>query len=63
MRHISTTQIHKCTAVLKNPKIKHIFKEKVKKLRPRMVPGEKELEMDAKISNKSNTLSEDEEEV
>jgi hypothetical protein len=63
MRQISTTQAHKCTAVLKNPKIKHIFKERAKKLRPRMAPGEKELEMDAKTSNKSNTLSEDEEEV
>jgi hypothetical protein len=59
MRQISTTQAHKCTSALKNQKIKQIFKEKAKKLRPRMSQGDKELEMDAKTSNKSNTLSED----
>ncbi len=59
MSQISTTQVHKCTSVLKNQKIKQIFKEKAKKLRPRMFHGDKELEMDAKTSNKSNTLSED----
>lgn len=63
VRQISTAQAHKCNGVIKNPKIKQIFKEKGKKLRPRATEGDGYMEMDAKSCNKSNTLSEDEEEV
>ena len=39
VRLISTSQVHKCTIVLKSAKIKQIFKEKAKKLRLRAATG------------------------
>ena len=39
IRLISTAQVHKCATVLKNTKIKQIFKEKAKKLRLRAAKG------------------------
>jgi hypothetical protein len=39
VRQISNAQVHKCTGALKNSKIKQIFKEREKKLRPKVPQG------------------------
>jgi hypothetical protein len=63
VRQISIAQVHKCTSALRHYKIKQIFKEKAKRLRSKPIQGDGCLEAEAKSSSKSNTLSEDEEEV